>query len=345
MEHSYNEQKRKYTLKGRFMSCQLFFDDIYREFYQNHSIKYLNNDIATKIEVPLIYGEGSYEFRNISNFIFMQERGVFNKDTVVHATSKIACAFITVALDGSYNYSILDSKKEYVFKQQSISIGFMREHLNTQASIKGKNIRSSFTFMFSKEMLLEYLIEFDNLELIKKLQKVDSFDIINSITLNSKHRYIIDKIFKNPYKGVLKDIYFQNNITQLLIVILEDLSTKKCKNIFLDKLDKNRLEKARTILLQDLQDPPTISELSHLVAINEDKLKKGFKTMFGNTIFKTLTEHRMAQALLDVKDNEMSIGEIAYRSGYENVSSFISVFKKTYGQTPGVMQIQSREIS
>ena len=75
-----------------------------------------------------------------------------------------------------------------------------------------------------------------------------------------------------------------------------------------------------------------------MVSINQDKLKKGFKTLFGNTIFKTLTQERMKIAYSQMQRDDMSVGEVAYGTGYENVSNFISVFKREFGKTPGEMR-------
>ena len=60
--------------------------------------------------------------------------------------------------------------------------------------------------------------------------------------------------------------------------------------------------------------------------------------LFGNTVFKILTEQRMKIAYLHVQQNEMRIHEIAFEAGYENVSKFIAVFKKEFGMTPGEMR-------
>lgn len=154
-----------------------------------------------------------------------------------------------------------------------------------------------------------------------------------------EHKMLMHKIQENPYHGELGRLYGKNAIDGLFISILESLNTSKKQNeIKLSPQDKEMLVKAKETLLENFQNPPTIKELSRLVATNEDKLKKGFKVLFNDTIFSTLTEHRLQVAYENLQKSDMSIDEIAFESGYQNASSFIKVFKKRYGKTPGQMR-------
>ena len=75
-----------------------------------------------------------------------------------------------------------------------------------------------------------------------------------------------------------------------------------------------------------------------MVATNKDKLTKGFKTLFDRTIFNALTEYKMQNAYENLTRTDMSVDEVAYECGYKSTSSFIHVFKKRYGITPGRMK-------
>ncbi len=159
------------------------------------------------------------------------------------------------------------------------------------------------------------------------------------MSVSIDHKMLIYKIQNNPYNGELGKLYLENCVSGLFISILEALNTnKKIKEIKLNNKDKEMIAKANEILLQNFQNPPTIKELSKLVATNEDKLKKGFKVLFNDTIFNTLTEHRLKIAFKNLQKSDMSVDEIAFESGYKSVSRFIAVFKKRYGKTPGQMR-------
>lgn len=102
----------------------------------------------------------------------------------------------------------------------------------------------------------------------------------------------------------------------------------------LTKEDRALLEKARTILLKDLLYGYTIPQLAQKVGTNEKKLKVGFRELFGSTIHDFVMENRMAKAKQLLAERELSIAEIASRTGYNSISYFSQAFKRTFNQPP-----------
>jgi AraC family transcriptional regulator len=108
---------------------------------------------------------------------------------------------------------------------------------------------------------------------------------------------------------------------------------ESCK--FLTKpIEKDKIIKARDILISRLNQPPTIQTLSLEVGINQCYLKKGFKELFGYTIYDFLVNERMIHAKLLLQTRDLSISEVAQQIGYANTSSFSSAFKKNTGFFP-----------
>jgi AraC-like DNA-binding protein len=69
-------------------------------------------------------------------------------------------------------------------------------------------------------------------------------------------------------------------------------------------------------------------------AINEFKLKKGFKQLFGKTVFSFLQEYRLNEAKKILTENEININEVCDIVGYKSVSHFSKIFKDYYGVNP-----------
>ena len=74
--------------------------------------------------------------------------------------------------------------------------------------------------------------------------------------------------------------------------------------------------------------PITIKELSRKVAINECYLKKGFKEMFGTTIFDFYQSQRMEHAKYLLYEKGLSVTEVSMLLGYSSISHFSTPFKK-----------------
>lgn len=98
--------------------------------------------------------------------------------------------------------------------------------------------------------------------------------------------------------------------------------------------DLERFEMVRSLILEDITAHHTISYLSGKSAINEYKLKAGFKILYGESIYEFLQNQRMKRAihLLNVTDD--SIQEISARCGYGYATNFIAVFRKKFKIRP-----------
>lgn len=101
-----------------------------------------------------------------------------------------------------------------------------------------------------------------------------------------------------------------------------------------NETDRGKIVKAREILLSHLGEPLTIKELSRKVAINECYLKKGFKELFGATVFDFYQEQRMQYARHLLYEKGLSVTEVSMLLGYSSISHFSTAFKKHTGLKP-----------
>lgn len=104
--------------------------------------------------------------------------------------------------------------------------------------------------------------------------------------------------------------------------------------VALNKYDLDCLTHAKTILIGNLNNAPTIPELAKLVGINQQKLKKGFKSVFGKTINQFLIQKRMEAAKILLSQSSVSIRDVATEVGYSNQSHFSSKFREHFGMLP-----------
>ncbi len=110
-------------------------------------------------------------------------------------------------------------------------------------------------------------------------------------------------------------------------------TTFTCK-FLANEADREKIIKAREILLQHIGEPITIKALSRKVAINECYLKKGFKEIFGTTIFDFYQSQRMEHAKYLLYDKGLSVTEVSLLLGYSSISHFSTAFKKHTGIKP-----------
>ena len=84
--------------------------------------------------------------------------------------------------------------------------------------------------------------------------------------------------------------------------------------------------------------PPSLSELARIIGINEYKLKRGFKEIFGNTVFGYLSDARLEIAKMDLLENKKTVSEIALELGYSSLPHFSNAFKNKFGVSPAKLK-------
>jgi AraC-like DNA-binding protein len=159
------------------------------------------------------------------------------------------------------------------------------------------------------------------------------------INMNGRIRHTVDSILNHRYIDKVENIFINAQTQILLLYSLESINAIKedevpaCK--FLVHLeDREKIIKAREILLSHIGDPITIKELSRKAAINECYLKKGFKVMFGTTIFDFYQDQRMEHARFLLYEKGHTVSEVSAQLGYSSISHFSTAFKKHTGLKP-----------
>ena len=86
----------------------------------------------------------------------------------------------------------------------------------------------------------------------------------------------------------------------------------------------------------------SIDDLCMLGGINEHKLKSAFRSMHGKTAFSYLREVRMDHAATLLKEDRLSVIQVANEVGYSNASHFARAFKDRHGLLPKAYQCIQR---
>ncbi|MFA8342742.1 MAG: helix-turn-helix transcriptional regulator [Rhodothermaceae bacterium] len=161
--------------------------------------------------------------------------------------------------------------------------------------------------------------------------------IKENIKVTPEMKNIVLQIINCKMQGRLRQVYLKSKITELLILFADRIDNRIGSFSF-SKGDKERIHTAREILIEDIQNPPTLSQLARRSGLNEFKLKKGFKEEFGNTVYGYLLEHKLDKARIMLQEKENSISEIAFITGYSCAAHFSTAFRKRFGFTPSTIR-------
>lgn len=78
----------------------------------------------------------------------------------------------------------------------------------------------------------------------------------------------------------------------------------------------------------------TIEALARQVGMNPASLCRYYKQRTGKTIFNTLAEIRVGCACKLLVETDLTVSEIAWRSGFRNQAHFNKQFRQVRGMTP-----------
>lgn len=148
---------------------------------------------------------------------------------------------------------------------------------------------------------------------------------------------ILHQMLKCPYEESLRYLYMEGKLMELVAVYLNEVmyqSKGVSKSISLSKDDIKSIYKAKNILDRSITQKITLSYLSKEVCLNEFKLKKGFKELFGMPVYTYLLDKRLELAKFFLEEKKFRVSDVANLVGYGNMSHFAAAFRKKYGVNP-----------
>lgn len=196
-----------------------------------------------------------------------------------------------------------------------------------------------FMIQFTKDIFLrltenssDILKRFGEQVLNGQLTCLSTHSLPIDITLFNAIRAVIN----SKYETGLKKIFLLSKAIEILVLQAESFNTNpKRDNLYLRTgEEKEKIIYARNYLIENLMQPPSLSQLARKAGINEFKLKKGFKEVFNNTVFGYLADSRLEMAKEQLMEGTKTASEIAFSLGYSSVQHFGSAFKKKFGFSP-----------
>ncbi len=151
-------------------------------------------------------------------------------------------------------------------------------------------------------------------------------------------RSILAQILQCAYTGPMQALYLESKALELLSCQLDDyVRSQTCpayNGTPLSRADTRRIRDARDILLHDLENPPSITELARQVGINTCKLKQGFRQVFDNSVFGYFRSYRLDKARELLEQGDHNVTQAAMSIGYNSLSHFSRAFSNRFGMSP-----------
>ncbi len=102
----------------------------------------------------------------------------------------------------------------------------------------------------------------------------------------------------------------------------------------LSETDVMLVAAAHQIVLENWQQPLTVSSVARRCGLNKSKLTRGFRDLYRCTVPEAVTERRLGRAREMLKESDLPVSTVGYRCGYTNNASFTRAFARRFGMTP-----------
>ncbi|MEM1260306.1 MAG: AraC family transcriptional regulator, partial [Bacteroidota bacterium] len=147
---------------------------------------------------------------------------------------------------------------------------------------------------------------------------------------------IINDIIQCERQGLFKRIFLESKVISLLLLQLEQIdaysSNPICKGI--KKEDVEKMYAVKELIDKNFKQIETLNGLAKRVGTNEYTLKKGFKELFGTSVFQYWKGLRLHTAKSMLREDGLSVQEVSRRIGYKNPQHFTTAFKRQFGVAP-----------
>lgn len=146
---------------------------------------------------------------------------------------------------------------------------------------------------------------------------------------------IVDEIVTAPVADTFQLFFLRIKAEELICRLLIELDKREEKQLYpLAAYDIETIYKVKENILERLDIPPVINELSVYAGMSPTKLKRLFRQIFGNSIFNYYQEYRMQEAARLLKEEKLSVSDTGYRLGFTNLSHFSRIFTEHIGMKP-----------
>lgn len=210
------------------------------------------------------------------------------------------------------------------------------EHGWEQHNCTNDKIRE-ITIQFSKDLFGESFLAKNQLSSIRKMLERSSNGIVFSGESILRVYNKLDALTKidSGFRGMLA-------LMEILYDLAEDgdyrvLSTSTFAATR-PACDSRRVGKVQEYINQNYKEEIRLSVLADLAGMTPTAFSRFFKLRTGKSISDYVIDVRLGHATRMLVDSTMSIAEICYDCGFNNISNFNRIFKKKKGNSPKVFR-------
>lgn len=261
-------------------------------------------------------------------FVTIRERSD-NRYFILHFDDVLITSTVTAKVDDEI---LQKSNTRHAVARLTSNLFVNTEELPPHMHIK------SIKILFNEKWLKKYMGMETDADVLKSYLslKTESFDIEQ---LDGEYLELMDQLWNAPKNDPMQDMFLQNRVTLLIELFFTRLYGKM--NLLQGKFNLSSaviqsIVKVENLLISDFSKiPPTIEEFSRMFSMSSTKLKKNFRSIYGDSIYAYYQKQRLQKANELLLSGQYNVKQVAEAIGYNNVSNFTLAYKKLFHKIPG----------
>lgn len=222
------------------------------------------------------------------------------------------------------NFYLLNSE-DFIFINSNIA------H-STQSPIKNKVIVLQIPLSFLQEVTQGIYNETSIINLNTLEDNISSEQKNKYLTIRE---LLICMLENSELEDFPKNLKVMSSLYELLFVLFNNFSyNKKISSTIDTQKYLERMSKITSYIKKHFQEELPLAEVAYEFNFSPPYFSRFFKRYMGITFTEYLNSIRLDDAYRMLMNTDIPITEIAYSSGFPNIKSFSSLFKKTYNTTP-----------
>ncbi|MDT0687167.1 AraC family transcriptional regulator [Autumnicola psychrophila] len=220
----------------------------------------------------------------------------------------------------------------------------MEEIEEIELVLVGPNLQHGWELHNCKSKAIhEVTIHFHNDLLDSKLLSRRIMKPIKDMFERSAHGILFSAKISEEIKPKIQRLSKIDSIDYFLefISVLHDLANSRKQRLLSTYISENKnfenSQKIKTIyefVQENYQNKISLEEMSQLVSMSQVSFNRFIKKRTGKTFIDYVNDTRIGYAARWLIEKDMSIAEIAFNCGFNNIANFNRVFKKTKNCTP-----------
>jgi AraC family transcriptional activator of pyochelin receptor len=262
------------------------------------------------------------------------------REAIYRESRQVPYLHMYFSLEGASSSHEENTGKQYFLtdNQHTISYEPTFDGYYTVSGPKVKSFGISLPSSFFQKLILT-----DNESLKRFWDKAltgNSVDMTaHPMPITARQKMVILDMQHCSFTGDMKKLFYESKILELFLLQAEQAEKLNGKRASpLKPQDVEKLQAARHFVYQHMLEPISLSQISKATGLNEFKLKRGFKSLFGTTVFEYLIDLKMNYARQMLLNTSCTIFEVAYTLGYSEPYNFSKAFKKHFGYVPSQLK-------